>query len=498
MKNLEIILAVLYAAVVLWWAVSAKKEADRGGQEFFASSKLFGAVVAGLAAATTGMSGFGFVGGPGLNYSLGAAVWYMPIFFTVSYGLMMWLNGKPMRMMGEITNVETFADLGDERYQSRTLRFLVAVNLIICIWAYLGAQILAGGYILNFVFGISVQAGGILLLFFTLIYTIFGGMVGSIRVDFLQGILKLISIIGIIFGFAYVTGGFTNATLTIATSKVFGPTFTDPVGHPTGSALPLAMAWVFVLALGVIGQPHVNTKLYSLNNLKSLKWFGLVGGIGYGVMGLLYILPGTAVQYLVALGKVSPFKVSDETIFHFFANVPPVWELLLFVGLLAATMSTSSSFLVIGSSIITRDIPHSFDKMLDQKQEVLWGRWALAILTIGAAMFGLFGGYMVALLGVLGLGTFIGASMPVIIGYQWRKASREAAIVAEVIVLVMSIAVSVIYEQALKGHLPGRIPGYAYMIMLVILVMVFGSLVTKGAAGENLPARLKLYFKHME
>ncbi len=489
MKIAEIIVTLLYSAIVLWWAISAKKQADKSGAKFFASSKTFGALVAGLAAATTGMSGFGFVGGPGLNYKFGSAVMYMGIFFTVSYGLMMWLNGKPMRMMSAITNIETFADLGDVRYGSRTLRFLIAINLIICIFAYLGAQILAGGYILNSIFGISVKAGGIALLIFTLIYTVYGGMVGSIKVDFLQGILKLFSIIGIIIGFYYITGGMGHATMTIASSKLFGPQFIDPIGHPDNIMLPLAMSWVFVLAIGVIGQPHVNTKLYS---------FGLVGGLGYGIMSLLYILPGTAVLYLVASGQVKPFKVPDETIFHFFNHLPPVLAIILFAGLLAATMSTSSSFLVIGSSIITRDIPKSFKKVLSPKEEVIWGRWALIILTLGAALFGLYGGYLVALLGVLGLGTFIAASLPVIIGYQWQKASVQAAIVSEIIVLFMSIFVSVIYEQALKQKLPGGIAGYSYMIMFVFIIMIFVSLFTNKSAGENLPEKMKLYFKHME
>lgn len=498
MKTAEIIVTLIYAALVLWWAISAKRKAEKSGAKFFASSKSFGPLVAGLAAATAGMSGFGFVGGPGLNYKIGSAVMYMGIFFTVSYGLMMWLNGKPMRMMSVITNIETFADLGEIRFNSKLLRLLIALNLIICIFAYLGAQILAGGYILNSIFGISVKAGGIALLIFTLIYTVYGGMVGSIRVDFLQGILKLISIIGIILGFYYITGGMGHAVTTIASSKLFGPQFIDPIGHPDNIMLPLAMSWVFVLAIGVIGQPHVNTKLYSLKSYKDLKTFGLVGGIGYGIMSLLYILPGTAVMYLVASGQMKPFKVADETIFHFFNHLPPVLAILLFAGLLAATMSTSSSFLVIGSSIITRDIPKSFNKTLSQKSEVVWGRWALIILTLGAALFGLYGGYMVALLGVLGLGTFIASSLPVIIGYQWQKASRESAIISEIITLLMSIFVSVIYEQVLKQKLPGGVPSYAYMIMIAFIVMIFFSLFTKGSAGESLPEKLKLYFKHME
>ncbi|MGB9744451.1 MAG: hypothetical protein ACPLW6_04165 [Desulfurella sp.] len=105
---------------------------------------------------------------------------------------------------------------------------------------------------------------------------------------------------------------------------------------------------------------------------------------------------------------------------------------------------------------------------------------------------------MVALLGVLGLGTFIGASLPVIIGYQWQKASTQAAITSEIIVLFMSIFVSIVYEQVLKQKLPGGIAGYSYMIMFVFIIMIFVSLFTKQSAGDYLPEKMKLYFKHME
>jgi hypothetical protein len=62
----------------------------------------------------------------------------------------------------------------------------------------------------------------------------------------------------------------------------------------------------------------------------------------------------------------------------------------------------------------------------------------------------------------------------------------------------MSIFVSVIYEQVLKQKLPGGIPGYAYMILIVFVIMIFVPLFTKGSAENNLPEKMKLYFKHME
>ena len=491
------IVAVVYAAFCIWLGIYGKKRAERGGKFFFASSGLFGALLVGLAAAAAGMSGFGYVGGPGLAYKFGAAVWYLPTFFILSYGVMSWLNGKPMRMMQEITRIETFADLGVERYKNKAVGFFIALNLIFCIFAYLGTQVLAGGYVINALTGMNVKVAGLLLLVIVAIYTYYGGMVGSIMVDGLQGFLMVISIIGAFIGFFMITGGAAHWTQVVGSSPMFGPLFVDPVGKPTNLLLPLIFGWVFVLSLGVSGQPHVNTKYYALKSYKDLRWKGFIGGVGYGIAGFMYLLPAAAVEYLVATGKMAPLKVADTTVFAF-ANHLPFWvAAIIYMGLLAAIMSTSSSFLVIGSAVFTHDFPRAFSKVLSEKSEVQVGRIALLILSIGAAIFGLYGGYMVALLGVLGLGAFVSTSIPVVIGYVWKKATKEAALISEITVFILSIGISVIYEKLLGKKLPGGISGYVFYIIVTILIMVFVSFVTKGAAEEKLPAKLKTYFRYL-
>lgn len=490
----EIIFGILYMIFVFWLGISSKKKAEESGEKYFASSKFFGAIMIGVATATVGMSAFGFVGGAGLNYATGMWLVMASMFFTISYGLMMWMNGKPMRMMGEIANIETYADLGYERYRDNAIRFFIALNLIICVWAYMGTQIEGAGYIMNAIFGMPVTLGGIVIVLYTVLYTVLGGMIGSIKVDALQGVLKLLCIVGMVIGFFYITHGPTNAITTIAASPHFGPRLVDPMGL----IVPLAMSWIFVLGLGVMGQPQVSTKLYGLNSYKALKTAGLIGGISYALMCVVYFFPGTSVLYLVASGAIPAIQVKDTTVFAFMNQLPPVLSVMVYLGLLAASMATTSTFLVIGSSLFTRDIPRSFGKNLDQKQEVVVGRWALLIISLGALTFGLFGGQMVAILGGIGLGTFVATSIPVIVGYQWRKATREAALIAEVLTLVLSIGFTVVYEGIMKGKLMAKVPGYAYIILISIVVMIFASFFTKGAAGDLLPAKMKVYFKHME
>jgi Na+/proline symporter len=186
------------------------------------------------------------------------------------------------------------------------------------------------------------------------------------------------------------------------------------------------------------------------------------------------------------------------TVFAFMNHLPTVLSVMVYLGLLAASMATTSTFLVMGSYLFTRDIARSFGKVLDQKQEVVIGRWALVIVSLGALVWGLFGGNMVAILGGIGLGTFIATSLPVIVGYQWRKATREAALIAEIVTLALSIGFTLIYEGAMKRHLWAGVPGYAYIILFSVVVMVFIPFITRGAAGDLLPEKMKVYFKHME
>jgi|GEM_PF-4948662 len=108
------------------------------------------------------------------------------------------------------------------------------------------------------------------------------------------------------------------------------------------------------------------------------------------------------------------------------------------------------------------------------------------------------GGNIVAILGDIGLGTFIATSFPVIVGYQWRKTSREAALAAEILTLVLTIAFTLAYEGAMKRHLWAGVPDYACIILLFVVIMVFVSLLTNGAAGDLLPEKMKVYFNHME
>ncbi len=65
-------------------------------------------------------------------------------------------------------------------------------------------------------------------------------------------------------------------------------------------------------------------------------------------------------------------------------------------------MSTADSFINIASAAVVRDLPFSLGKELDSKQELVYGRLAVAILSVIAVILALtLGSQGIALLGAL-------------------------------------------------------------------------------------------------
>ena len=99
---------------------------------------------------------------------------------------------------------------------------------------------------------------------------------------------------------------------------------------------------------------------------------------------------------------------------------------VVFSGLFAAIMSTSDSFLNIGTAAIIHDIPKAVGIKI--KNELYCARVTTFLLTLLAGAFALYSGDLIAILGAFGWGTFAAAIVPVVaIGFNWKRATPLAA-----------------------------------------------------------------------
>lgn len=145
------VMMLLTIGVTIGIGVHAYREA-RTQQQYFAYGQQLRWFVLGLATFSTIMSGFGFVGGPGLVYAIGTTSLWMTFAAALGIPFSFMLVGRKLHELSG-PDVFTLPDAIHKRFQSQAARFTTAVSILLGIVAYLGSQILAATFVLVQVFG---------------------------------------------------------------------------------------------------------------------------------------------------------------------------------------------------------------------------------------------------------------------------------------------------------------------------------------------------------
>jgi len=456
-------------------------------EQFFGGTKMFGGVTIGLASMAAVMSAFGFIGGPGLVYKFGMSSIWMTIACGPGFAYAYWVLGKRMRGMADVTDVATLPDIARVRFNSPAVRGVLAIGLFLAAIAYLSSQVMGGGILMNQMLGVSKETGILIMFGTTVAYMFFSGMSGSILTDAFQGLVMLIAVFAVIIGFFMLTGGDLTP---IQNSPQFGPTFVDGFG-----SMPLQAALVFglVFFVGVMGQPTMLAKMYSLKSPKDLKKAAIIGGVSYGVTSIVWILCGYGAMWIVATGGAGQLISADNAAFLFVSRLGGVTQALVMAGLLAAIVSTASFFISLSSSAISRDLCGAFGHEIPHEKQIRVGQVLQVIVPLLAIGMGIWGGRMVAILGALGWGFFASVTIPTFgIGMLWKRCSTEG-ILAGLIFAVIANPLYLILENLKIFRFP--FAGYLFCIAGAIILTVVVSLFTKTCAGENMPKALKPIFK---
>ena len=333
-----------------------------------------------LATMSSIMSGFGFVGGPGLVFESGSTSFWITFAATFAMPLGAVMLGKRLRLLAEVREILTLPDAVEARYGGRWPRAAMAVAILLGVLGYLGTQVMAIGVVLMAVLGVDLRVGLAIGLGVLAFYSIAGGIMAGVYTDLFQGLLMIGASLAV-FSFAVNAAGGLNAIGT--TLWEMDPAFLGP----WGSRGPLtSLSWFLLFVIGGVGQPHGITKFMMLKDIGNLKWAGLLTGPCYALLSLLWVSIGLSMRTLVENGVHSPLASPDHAAPVFLLNyVPELLAGVVFAGLLAAIMSTADSFLNLGAASVVRDIPTALlGRPLER--ELLWSRVATGVVAclIGA------------------------------------------------------------------------------------------------------------------
>ena len=481
-----IISGVAIASFVVVAAIGAwATRRTRTASDFFVAGQGIGLWALAIAAMAATLSGFAFIGGPGLVYSvgIGAVFIVLPVSLTNSMGA--WVLAKRMRLLAEVRDMITVPDAIGARYRSRLAQGLSAVAILIAVVGYMATNVLALGLVIDAIFGVGLGWGIWIGMLITLAYSVAGGILAGVYTDLFQGSLMALASVLV---FVYVLesgGGLTGISQTILGGD---PEFLGPWGKLTPMA---ALSFFFVFGLGSLGQPHVVHKFYMLRDPRRLKWYPLVMTSALFVTLLLYVGVGLAVKSLVVSGALPALTRADDATPVFLLRFTPLLlAALVFSGVAAAIMSTVNSFMSIGAAALTHDIPVAIGRRVGN--ELRWGRISTVVISIIAALVAQASGTLVAFLGIFGWGLFASTLVPALaIGLNWQGATRAGAVASIATGLVVTLVLETLgYLRVYTMPAGVSVAGLSLVASLLVFMAV--SWLTRAGDGAVIDPDIKL------
>ena len=240
---------MLFCVATGLWAMRRTHDSS----DFFVAGRGLGPIVVALALFSSTLSGFGFVGGPGLVYSIGVSSFWMVVISSTGYAVGFFLVAKRIRMIAELRDCLSLPDVVAARYGSDAVRFLIALTIVLGVMGYLATQILAMAVVMQAILSGTETFANIGLVSCVVIssavlifYCVTGGIIASVYTDVVQGFIMMIagSLI-LMTAVSVFDGGMQEATAIILADD-------SEAIMPFGSAGVMAsLGWFFVFGLGL-------------------------------------------------------------------------------------------------------------------------------------------------------------------------------------------------------------------------------------------------------
>ena len=331
-------------------------------RDFFMAGRDLGILVTGLAIFSSQMSGFGFVGGPGLVYRMGLSSSWMTVIAPLAFSCSFYLLATRLRMVAELRDTISLPDAVAARYGSEQARLLTAIAILLGVVGYLGTQILAMATVLrdvlnnvSFVPEVSLAACMAIACAVLVFYCVTGGILASVYTDLVQGGIMIVAAVFVfVAALNAVDGGLSGLVTTLIAD--------DPEAIAPWGTLGMlgSLSWFLVFVLGSAGQPHVITKFMMNRRVEDARRTLPVSAAGYVLCSLLWLGIGLSMRALVVQGGHPELANPDEAAPQFLQfHAGPLLAGIVFAGLFAAIMSTADSFLNLGAAAVVHDIPRA-------------------------------------------------------------------------------------------------------------------------------------------
>lgn len=470
---------VVYGLVLLGIGVWGGRESKDMAGYYVAGKKLPSWVIA-FSSNATGESAWLLLGLTGMGYAIGIhALWI--VFGEVLGVTVAWVFvALPFKEYTDRYGAITVPDYLTARFHDtrHVFRLVSAVIVLSMVTVYTTAQLTAIGKAFNAFLNTSYNAGVIIGAIVILFYTSVGGFKAVAYSDLLQGVLMFLGLLVLpIVGFA-AAGGWTPV---ISSLRAENPALLAPMGEFGLSVAGVASAVGFIaIGFAFLGAPQLLTRFMSARGRGEIVDASLIAVICVIVFDIGAVFAGIAGRSLF------PGLADAETILPMMTTelFPSIFTGIFLVIVLAASMSTVDSLLILASSAVVRDVVQKIlHPNLSELRLSLLGKATTVIIGAVALALALGEVRMIFWFVLFAWSGLASAFTPVVLcSLFWKRTTRAGAIAG----MVTGFLTTVIWVVAIKEHvwdLYEMIPGFAAGFLATIGV----SLVTEppeGAAEE--------------
>ncbi len=413
-----LITMILYMGIVIGIGLYYAKRANANSENYYLGGRSLGPWVTAMSAEASDMSGWLLMGLPGVAYwcGLADAAWTAIGLIIGTY--FNWLIvSKRLRRYSVRTNSITLPEFFSNRFRekSKVVCSLAAMFILIFFAVYAASCFVTCGKLFSTLFFEGNYYIPMMLIgaVFVLVYTILGGFLAESASDFMQGVVMFVALGVVVIVGIVKAGGFgniiDNAQSIPGFLEFFGlgnPIVNEngeqlvALGKPLfGEAKAYGLLSVFSMlawGLGYFGMPQVLLRFMAIRKEGELKMSRRIAMIWVVISLTIAVFIGIAGRYLFPVEHLT--KGDAENIFitmsrEFFSVIPfigPILAGFVMAGILAATISSSDSYLLIAASAFSKNIYQGLFKKDASDKQVMWmSRIAVAALAVVAAVIAL-------------------------------------------------------------------------------------------------------------
>ena len=391
MFNGEVLAFGLYFVMIIgvgfYFFLKDRHSSDE--KDYFIGGRAMGPWVTAMSAQASDMSAWLLMGLPGSIMAFGFGQMWIGIGLAIGTAANWIFVAKRLRQFSKAAgDAITVPQYLSNRFatKSHTLQIICAIIFFACFTVYVASGFVAGASVFTTVFpSLSTSTAMIVFALAMLACTFFGGFKAVCWTDFFQGILMLVAVLAVPIivvltqnldttalenVYSYTDGASGQVTECVFGTGLFTSSWKDIVS---------GLGW----GLGYFGMPHILVRFMSIEKPSMVKKSATVAIIwvilSLGATCLIaYFGRMLLAEELLTIG-------AQKTVFIVFARklFPAFIAGILMAAIIAASMSTADSQLLVASSSFTSDIYKPILRKDASEKEILWvGRIVVLIVSL--------------------------------------------------------------------------------------------------------------------